>query len=139
MQDNPSSAQEVTFTPAKSSWFNKRPIPVFIISAWCIIQFIVVTLFILDSWHEIIELVKTGAESPLSLIGKFLNPFIMFIAGILLLFMRKSATIAFGLYLASGLIWQVTQSSSFQGYLPLAIVLLVFVYCLNLKQSGKLS
>lgn len=139
MQDSPNSAQEITFTPAKSSWFNKRPIPVFIISAWCILQFIGVTLFIINNWQEVTELVQTGVESPITFIGKLFYPFTMFVAGILLLLMRKSATIAFGLYLAWGIIKVVTQSSSFQAYLSLALVFGVFVYCLRLHQAGRLK
>jgi hypothetical protein len=139
MHDSSNSPQEAMFTPVKNSWFQSRPIPVFIISAWCILQFIGVSLFIINHWQEVKELVNTGIQSPIVFIGDLFYPFIMFTAGILLLFMQKSATIAFGLYLSWGVIKVLSQDIDFPGYLSLALVFGVFVYCLRLHQTGRLK
>ncbi len=139
MQDSSNSPQEVIFTPVKSNWFQSRPIPVFIISAWCVFQLIGVILFIINHLQEVTELVTTGIQSPIVFIVNLLYPFIFFVAGILLLFMRKSATIAFGLYLSWGIIKVLTQNIDFPGYLSLALVFGIFVYCLRLHQKGSLK
>jgi hypothetical protein len=139
LDSNTSGSQSAAQPPKTSGWFNARPIPVFIIAGWCILQFFGICLFMFEHWREVTELVRTGAESPLAFVGKFLYPALMFLAGLLLLFMRKAATFAFGLYLAWGATKVISQNIDFPGYLSLALVLGIVVYCLRLQQAGQLK
>ena len=101
--------------PAAStpSWFNARPIPVFIIASWCILQFLGIVIFMASYWEDATEPVRTGAESSIGFVVKLLYPMILFWAGVLLPFMRKLATLAFGIYLAWGCFRLVTQHIDF--------------------------
>ena len=140
-QLNPSKAelQAATALSARTGWFSARPIPVFIIASWCVLQFAGIVLFMSAHWHTVIQLVQTGTESSSSILGKLLYPLLLFAAGILLLFMRKAATIAFGVYFAWGCAKIVSENIAFSGYLSLALVLGIIVYCLRLQQSGRLK
>jgi hypothetical protein len=105
MQDNkyePPQADLDANTATKvlePGWFNKRPIPVFIIAGLCILQFVGICFFMAEHWREITELVRAGVESPIAFLAKLLYPFVLLMAGVLLLLMRKAATYAFGIYL----------------------------------------
>jgi hypothetical protein len=132
------ATSEAPLTSSKGSWFSSRPIPVFIIAAWCILQLVGITIFMVENWREVSEPVRVGMESPLAFAGKFFYPFVMFIAGILLLFMRKAATYAFGLYVAMGIAQVFSKNIDFQGYLSLALVFGIFVYSLRLHKAGHL-
>ena len=138
LDSNTAALQAAVALPAKPGWFNARPIPVFIIAGWCILQFVGICLFMFEHWREVTELVRTGVESPLAFLSKFLYPALMLLAGLLLLFMRKAATFAFGLYLVWGTTKVVSQNLEFPGYLSLALILGILVYCLRLQQAGRL-
>jgi hypothetical protein len=131
-----SQAQSVS---SNASWFSSRPVPVFIIAAWCILQLIGISIFMVENWREVSEPVRIGMESPLAFACKFLYPLVLFIAGILLLFMRKAATYAFGLYVAMGIAQVFSKNVDFQGYLSLALVFGIFVYSLRLHKAGHLK
>jgi hypothetical protein len=123
---------------AAIAWFNRRPIPVFTIMALCVLQFLGIVLFIGAHWSELMELVRTGAESPLGFLFKLVYPFFLLSAGLALFFMRKIAIHFFSIYFAWGVYKIIAQTLDFPGYLSLAMVFGVLVYCLRLKQRGLL-
>lgn len=125
--------------PADSPrWFNARPIPVYIISVWCILQFIGILVFMRAHWQDVTQPMRLGVESPAAFLVKLLYPALLFAAGILLLSMRKAAIAAFALYLVWGCGKVVMQGNAFAGYLDLALVSGILVYCLRLRQQGRL-
>lgn len=128
-----------TDSGAENGWFNKRPIPVFIISALCTLQFVGITLALFQHWQEFFELVRSGLESPLMFIIKLLYPFFLLSAGLSLFFMRKVAIAFFGIYLVWGIGKIVVNPLNFPGYLSLALVFGVFIYCLRLRQQRLLK
>ena len=91
-----------------------------------------------ENWTQFIELLKTGAISPLNFAVKLLYPTILFIAGLLLFFFRKPSIYFFGFYLMWGLIKIVTESPDFQAYGSLAMSFGIVVYCLRLNTQGIL-
>jgi hypothetical protein len=127
--------------PNKSqrAWFARRPIPIYIICAYCTLQWVAITLFMIEKWSTFVELVRTGALAPVPFAAGFIYPLILFIAGIFLLFMRKAAVLWFALYLLLGLYKVLTQNVSFPGYIDVALIFGVLVYCLRLNQCKQLT
>lgn len=123
----------------ENGWFYKHPIPVFIISAFCTLQFVGITLALFQHRHEFFELVRTGVESPLMFIVRLLYPFFLLSAGLSLFFMRKVTIVFFGVYLAWGIGKIVVNPLDFPGYLSLALVFGMFIYCLRLGQKRLLK
>lgn len=126
-------------TRSTAAWFNSRPIPVFIIAFLCILQFMGITSALAYHWETYVELLSTGTISIFGFVTGLLYPFVVFVAGILLLLMRKSAIYAFALYLVWGITKVFLDKGEFQAYSSLAIVFGILVYCLRLKQMGKLK
>ena len=90
-------------------------------------------------WQTVMKLLRIGTEFLLGLIVKLLYPLLFLLAGVLLLFLRKAAILAFGAYFAWGCAKIVSENIAFSGYLSLALVLGIIVYCLRLQQSGRLK
>lgn len=124
---------------SRSAWFQRRPIPIYIISAYAILQWVAITLYMVEKWSVFMELIRTGALAPLPFAAGFVYPFILFIGGVLVLRMRKSAIYFFGTYLALGLYKVLSQNVSFPGYVDLALVFGILVYCLRLRQQRLLT
>ncbi|WP_457425691.1 hypothetical protein [Roseateles sp. P5_E7] len=134
-----SESQPTSPQPSSTTqWFNRRPIPVFIIAALCILQFLGIALYLADHWYGLLELVRTGAESPFGFVFKLVYPFFLLGAGLALLFMRKLAIVLFSIYCAWGVGKIVVQTIDFPGYVSLAMVFGVLVYCFRLQQRGLL-
>jgi len=93
----------------------------------------------IEKWSTFVELVRTGALAPVPFAAGFIYPLILFIAGIFLLFMRKAAVLWFALYLLLGLYKVLTQNVSFPGYIDVALIFGVLVYCLRLNQCKQLT
>lgn len=91
------------------------------------------------NWSNVTELVRTGSESMLMFVAKLLYPTIFFFAGTLLVLMRKGATAVFAIYFIWGCAKVISQHINFSGYLSLALVLGIVVYCLRLQQLGRLK
>jgi hypothetical protein len=127
-----------TETSNPKSWFECRPIPVFIITALCVLQFLGIMLYISEHWSELVDLVRRGAESPLAFVWKLVYPFLLLTAGLTLLTLRKVAILFFGAYLAWGIGKIIVHTIDFPGYLSLALVFGVLVYCLRLVKQGIL-
>jgi hypothetical protein len=122
----------------KKPWFEQRPIPVFIISSLCVLQFLGISLYMYDHSQELFELVRAGVESPLMFVTKLIYPFFLLCAGLTLFFLRKAAIVFFGVYLAWGIGKIVAHNLDYPGYLSLAMVIAVLVYCLSLRKQGML-
>ncbi len=75
-----------------------------------------------------------AAISIFGFVTGLLYPFVVFVAGILLLLMRKSAIYAFALYLVWGITKVFLEKGEFQAYSSLAIVFGILVYCLRLNR-----
>ncbi len=125
--------------PLANRLLANRPIPVWIITAFCCFQFIAILAYILQNSGLLFELLKTGAESPIAFISKLLYPFLLFMGGLLLFFLRKSAIYFFVAYLLWGVTKIVSNPLTFFSYLSLAIVVGVCVYCLRLRQKNVLK
>lgn len=124
--------------PDPRSWFEKRPIPVFVIAALCLLQFLGVVLFIWDHWADLVEMMRRGIESPVTFLFRLVYPFLLLAAGLTLLALRKAALVFFGAYLVWGVEKIIVQTLNFPGYLSLAMVFGVLVYCLRLAKEGVL-
>ncbi|WP_141715692.1 hypothetical protein [Burkholderia ubonensis] len=132
--DNP-----LPVTPPVTEAPGRRPIPVFIIAAACVLQYIGIVSFTCQNWSEVLEPVGMGQESMVEFAGKFLYPTILFFAGVSLLRMKKIAVHLFVLYLAIGVARIIAQPMIFAPYLSLAVLTGVTVYCYRLRQQALLT
>jgi hypothetical protein len=126
-------------TPAPAgNWFSRRPIPVYIIATFCVLQFIGVSMAVADAWGQLFALMNTGAMSPAAFIGKLLYPALLFAAGVTLLLLRRVSVVFFGIYLAWGVAKIVAAPTVFMSYLSLSLVSGAVVYCVRLAKNGLL-
>ncbi|WP_035373769.1 LPXTG cell wall anchor domain-containing protein [Pseudoduganella violaceinigra] len=117
----------------------KRPVPVYLVTAWCTLQAVLVLVLVCSSWDRYYYLVATGNQSPAAFIAGLLFPLVLLLAGLLLFFMRKAATYAFGIYLASAC-WKLVVLTSNAPELPvLAVTVAMTLYCIWLHRHGKLT
>ena len=116
-----------------------RPIPVFIIAAGCVLQFIGIVAFMYQNWDAVFEPVRVGAVSVLEFVGKLVYPTILFLAGVSLFRMKKIAVPLFALYLAIGVARILVKPMTFTPYLSLAVITGVTVYCYRLRQKALLT
>ena len=130
---------KTTELPTANKWFMNRPIPVWIITAFCCFQFIGILAYILQNSGLVLELLKTGAESPIAFISKLLYPFLLFLGGLFLFFLRKFAIYFFIAYLLWGVTKIIGNPITFYSYLSLAIVVGVCIYCFRLRQKNVLK
>lgn len=121
--------------PARPS----RTIPVYLITAWCSIQFAAVAYFMATNWQSILTPLQMGAESVAGFVGRLLFPVLLFVAGVQLFFMRKAASFSFGLYFAWSLQKLLWHPGSGLGPVDLFITTGIFIYCIHLHRAGKLS
>ncbi|WP_431825074.1 hypothetical protein [Burkholderia sp. F1] len=132
--DNP-----LPVTPPVTEAPGKRPVPVFIIAAACVLQYIGIVAFTCQNWSAVLDLVRTGQESVVEFAGKFLYPAILFLAGVSLFRMKKIAVHLFVLYLVIGVARIIAQPMIFAPYLSLAVLTGVTVYCCRLRQQALLT
>lgn len=118
---------------SRRAWYWRRPIPVHIISAYCTLQWVCITFYMIGQWALFRELMRTGALAPISFAAGFVYPLVLFMGGVLLFFMRKMAVSFFVVYLLLGLQKVLTQNVSFPGRFDLALVSGILVYCLRLR------
>jgi hypothetical protein len=96
---NPSNAElkATAVLGSRPGWFNARPLPVFIIAGFCVLQFAGILYFLSAHWQDVMTLLRTGTESLFGFVVTLVYPALLCLAGVLLLFMRKEAVIAFGI------------------------------------------
>ena len=121
------------------AWYLRKPIPVYIISAYCTLQWLCITFYMIGQWALFRELMRTGALAPIPFAAGFIYPLVLFAGGILLFFMRKVAVSFFVVYLLLGLQKVLTQNVSFPGRFDLALVSGILVYCLRLRHARWLK
>lgn len=118
---------------------HSRTAPVYIIAAWCCIQITAVGYFMVTNWQALLTPLQMGAESVPGFIGRLLFPILLFVSGLQLFFMRKSACYAFGLYFAWSLQKLLWQPGSGLGPFDIMITTGIWVYCVRLHRAGKLN
>ncbi len=116
-------------------WFQRRPIPVFIISIVCTLSFVGFALFVSRNWTGFEQLMH---DAPIKLVTFALYPLLLLSGGWLLLFMREEAIILFILYFVWGLGKTISENVPFLIYPELALVFAVIVYCLHLRKRNLL-
>ncbi len=128
------------FAPPKASvigpqgvkaWFVRRPIPIFVIAAFCILQYLDILTELTRNWSGYLNLIDRGAVSPLAFIVKLAYPTLLFAAGVSLLFLwGRTAVVLFGCYLAWGVARIVVATPT--DYLSLGLVFGCLVYSLRI-------
>lgn len=120
-----------------------RPILVWIISGWSMLQFLMNCYVFLYAMRG---LVREGVLSPAEVAYPVSGSAVMLLAGMLLFFRRKAAIYFFGMYFLTGLAKIFFEASARSGYLAdavpgfvaLGIVAAITWYCLRLMQKGVL-
>lgn len=130
---------EVDASAPVGNWFSRRPIAVYVIAVFCTLQFLGVSLAVFDARSQLVELVNSGAMSPISFIGKLLYPTLLFAGGVALLLLKRAAVVFFVTYFAWGIAQIVAAPMEFMSYLSLSMVFGVVVYCLRLAKNGTLG
>ncbi|WP_374580106.1 hypothetical protein [Pseudoduganella sp.] len=117
----------------------RRTVPVYLIAAWCAIQFAAVAYFVSHNWQSMVTLVQMGAEPMARFVGRLLFPTLLLVAGLQLFYMRKSASYFFGLYFAWSLQKVLYHPNSGLGLIDLMITTGIFIYCIRLQRAGQLN
>ena len=118
------------------AWFLRRPIPIFIIAAFCILQYIGILTELARNWTAYLGLIESNAVSPVVFFGKLVYPTLLFAAGTaLLLLWSRTAVVLFAAYLAWGFARIVVATPT--DYLSLALVFGFLVYSLRLASKGR--
>jgi hypothetical protein len=133
------STQDQSVSPVRRNWFLSRPIPVWIIAAFCTLQFLGISMFMASNWPDFRQHMAEGLISPLGLLGKLLYPFLFLIAGISLLLLRKVAIALFVLYFFWGVAELIAAHGDRLGYMSLALTFGIIVYALRLRNKGLLQ
>lgn len=121
------------------AWYSRRPIPGYVISAYCSLQWMCISFYMVGQWALFRELMRTGAPAPIPFAAGFVYPLVLFTGGILLFFMRKAAVSFLVAYLLLGLQKVLTQNGSVPGRPGLAMVSGIVVYCLRLRHARRLK
>jgi hypothetical protein len=122
--------------PIQANWFRRRPIPVWIIFAWCTLQLFGVIMY-MDNTHYF-DAIHNGEVSPFSATLGFLYPLLFFVSGVFLLLLRRVALALFSAYLLWGIL-KIAGGATFMPILSLALVSAVVMYAWWLKISGTLK
>lgn len=135
-------AEAATQEPLHSStphalrdWILRRPIPVWILFAWATLQLLGVLAAMKNAHY--LDAITEGFVSPVHALAGFAYPFLFFLGGVLLLFLRRAAVLMYGAYLVWG-IARILAGGQWPEYLSLAIVAGICVYCWQLIVRGTL-
>lgn len=115
----------------------KRPIAVYVIAAFCALQYTGILLAMIKNPDAVSELISIN--SPLGFAIKFSLPTILFVAGIFLFFMKIGSFYIFLIYLMLQFGKIVMHPDGFIPYISISLIVGVVIYCFRLKQSGQLS
>ena len=116
-----------------------KPIPVYVISALCILQYVGIAMAVYYNRSMVRDTLSIGGWTAMKFAGSFIYPTALFIAGVLLLRMKRWAMHFFALYLVIGVFKVVMQPLGFAPYLTLAMVVGIIVYCTRLEQRKLLG
>ena len=120
------------------AWFWRRPIPVFVIAAFCIFQYVVIASEVLTHWSAYVRLMDTNAMSPIAFFGRLAYPTLLFGAGVsLLMRWNWAATMLFAAYVTVGVLR--LSMGDVVGIVSLATVVGCMVYSLRLATRPKPS
>ena len=120
------------------AWFWRRPIPVFVIAAFCIFQYVVIASEVLTHWSAYVRLMDTNAMSPIAFFGRLAYPKLLFGAGVsLLMRWNWAATMLFAAYVTVGVLR--LSMGDVVGIVSLATVVGCMVYSLRLATRPKPS
>jgi hypothetical protein len=117
------------------SWFQRRPIPVWIIFAWASLQMFAVLVEM--SRIHYFEQISSGLVSPVHALIGFLFPALFFLGGLFLFMLRKVTILFFGGYLIWG-VAKIVFSALHVEYLSLALVAGICIYSLRLAKKKML-
>jgi hypothetical protein len=120
---------------SQQRWFQRRPIPVWIIFALSALQ--MYGIFV--AMHEVhyLDAINRGLVSPIHAFVGLIYPLLLFIGATLLFFMRKASVFFFVAFLAWGLA-RISLSMPYSNYLGLALDVGICIYALRLAAQGKL-
>ena len=120
------------------AWFWRRPIPVFVIAAFCIFQYVVIASEVLTHWSAYVRLMDTNAMSPIAFFSRLAYPTLLFGAGVsLLMRWNWAATMLFAAYVTVGVLR--LSMGDVVGIVSLATVVGCMVYSLRLATRPKPS
>lgn len=121
---------------ALREWTLRRPVPVWIVFAWAALQLLGVLTAMKNAHY--LDAINEGLVSPFQALVGFAYPFLFFLGGALLLFLRRAAVVVFGAYFVWGVV-RILAGSQWPAYLSLAIVAGICVYCWQLILRGTLK
>lgn len=116
-------------------WTLRRPVLVWILFTWATLQLLGVLVAMKKAHY--LDAINEGIVSPVHALVGFAYPFLFFLGGALLLFLRRAAVFVFGLYLVWGIV-RLLAGGQWPAYLSLAIVAGICVYCWQLIVRGTL-
>jgi len=129
---NPYSPPKAPLEPrgAMRAWFSRRPIPVFVIAAFCILQYVFIVGELARNWSGYVQLMDTGAVSPIVFFARLAYPTLLFLAGVALLARwSRVAAVLFAAYAAVGA--ARLAAGDLVGIVSLAIVVGCMIYSLR--------
>jgi hypothetical protein len=129
---NPYSPPKAPLEPrgGMRAWFSRRPIPVFAIAAFCIVQYVFIVGELARNWSGYVRLMDTGAVSPIVFFARLAYPTLLFLAGVALLARwNRAATVLFAAYAAVGAVR--LAAGDLVGIVSLAIVVGCAIYSLR--------
>lgn len=121
---------------SRVAWIRRRPIPVWIISTFCTLQMLGVVVAIRNSGY--IAAIRAGEVSVLHAVFGALYPFLLFVGGVLLLLLRRSALTFFMAYFVWGVL-KIVNATAYPAYLSLSLVSGIIMYCWWLKITKRLT
>lgn len=127
--------QQLVRPVKRSHWYQRRPIPVWVVFVWSALQMLAV--FIAMSKAHYLEQINNGFVSPVHALIGLLFPMLFFLGGLSLFLLRKVTVVFFGAYFIWGVV-KIGFSAPYISYLSLAIVAGICIYSLRLASQGRL-
>lgn len=131
------SIADPTVRPVPTNWIWRPPVLVWIVSTFATVQLLGVLLSMKDARY--LDAINDGLVSPAHALAGFAHPLLLFLGGVLLLFLRRAAILMFGAHLVWGTVHLLAEGGTWTVYLELAIEAGICVYCWHLIMRGTLK
>lgn len=113
----------------------KRPLPLIIIAAFFMLQFLGVSFFF-QHWNYYMKLIEKGAMTPFSFFLVLAFPTVAFMGAVALLLRKRMAIVFFACYFFPGLGCILAGVSGWAGYMNVPLTFGVLVYSVYLTKKG---
>ncbi len=121
------------------SFLRSRPIFVYVIFLISFLQIAFIAHATYSGWEIFMAMLAQGEISPVEFFGGYIFPGLYAVAGLLLLFMRKTAAFAFTVYFLWSLLKYMGLSRGTPTIYDMIMTTCIVAYCWWLYRAGRLT